>query len=98
MNQWQVAHLQAGDILKRLHERCRHVIAGYLSERKLSTHELSALSDLMWAAALACGFYRWREFNVNKPDSAPAAKESYLIMQQRCEVLEAMSLDPSRWL
>ena len=51
----------------------------------------------MWAAALACGFYRWREFNVNKPDSADEAKTSYRIMQRRCEALEAMVLNPSDW-
>jgi len=48
--------------------------------------------------ALACGFYRWREFNVNRQDAAPETKEAYLIMQRRCEMLEATPIDPKAWV
>ena len=47
---------------------------------------------------LACGFYRWREFNINRPESSDETKQAYLIMQRRCELLEATPLDPRAWL
>lgn len=80
-------------------ERCRQILAGYSTKRELSSAELASLGDFMWAAALACGFYRWREFNVHRPDSPPEAKLSYVIMQRRCEALEGGApLDPRDWV
>jgi Ser/Thr protein kinase RdoA (MazF antagonist) len=38
-----------------------HILRGYTAQRALGDAELGALADFMWAGALACGFYRWRE-------------------------------------
>ena len=78
--------------------RCAALLRGYTARRPLSADEMSALPDFMWAGALACGFYRWREFNINRPESSDETKQAYLIMQRRCELLEATPLDPRAWL
>jgi len=78
--------------------RCAHILAGYTARRALSDAEVAALADFMWAGALACGFYRWREFNISRPESSDETKQAYLIMQRRCELLEATPLDTRAWL
>ena len=78
--------------------RCAHILRGYTAQRPLGEAELGALADFMWAGALACGFYRWREFNINRPESSDETKQAYLIMQRRCELLEATPIDPRTWL
>ena len=78
--------------------RCAALLRGYTARRPLSADELSALPDFMWAGALACGFYRWREFNLNRPESADDAKSAYAIMQQRCEKIEAAPPDAKAWV
>jgi len=55
-------------------------------------------SDRMRSHAYACLPGRWREFNVNRPESTSETKEAYLIMQRRCEKLEATPLEPAAWL
>ena len=78
--------------------RCAALLRGYTARRPLSADELAALPDFMWAGALACGFYRWREFNLNRPESADDAKSAYAIMQQRCEKMEAAPPDAKAWV
>ena len=78
--------------------RCAALLRGYTARRPLSADEMSALPDFMWAGALACGFYRWREFNLNRPESADDAKNAYAIMQQRCEKMEAAPPDAKAWV
>ena len=78
--------------------RCAALLRGYTARRPLSADEMSALPDFMWAGALACGFYRWREFNINRPESADDAKNAYAIMQQRCEKMEAAPPDAKAWV
>jgi len=78
--------------------RCAALLGGYAAKRPLSDAELGALPDFMWAGALACGFYRWREFNIHRPESADDAKGAYKIMQERCERLEAAPPDARAWV
>ena len=56
--------------------RCAHILAGYTARRALSDAEVAALADFMWAGALACGFYRWREFNISRPESSDETKQA----------------------
>lgn len=67
--------------------RFKAIFTGYRSKRRLGRREVSTLVDFMAAGALACGFYRFWEFKVRQPDSAPAAQDSYKIMAERYKTL-----------
>lgn len=70
-------------------DRLDALFSAYESLRPLSAEERASFTDLMAAAALACAFYRFGEFNVRQPDSDPKAKDSYRIMYERAQRLEA---------
>eukprot|EP00434_Breviolum_minutum_P022246 symbB.v1.2.019632.t3/scaffold1616.1/size109294/8 len=59
----------------------------YQRHRKLSDMELTTFVDFMAAGALACGFYRFCEFNVRQRDSSAQAKDTYQLMRERAELL-----------
>eukprot|EP00435_Cladocopium_sp_Y103_P072337 s251_g40.t1 len=59
----------------------------YQRHRKLSELESKTFVDFMAAGALACGFYRFCEFNVRQPDATAQAKDSYRLMGERAELL-----------
>ena len=69
------------------------LVQGYTSQRKLNSLELNALQDMVWAAVMACGAWRFLNFNLVKPDSPQEAKDSYKGMWKRLEALEA----PGGW-
>eukprot|EP00913_Durusdinium_trenchii_P026002 g24396.t1 len=59
----------------------------YFRHRKLTPLESEKFVDFMAAGALACGFYRFCEFNVRQKDADAKAKESYRLMAERAEQL-----------
>jgi len=69
--------------------RGRALVEGYTGKRALSGAELVALPDFVWAAVMACGAWRFLNFNKEKPESPLAAKASYEGMWRRAEWLEA---------
>ena len=68
--------------------RVKALLHGYVAKRPLNVEELSSLPDFLWAAVLACGAWRFSNFNVDHPDSPEATKNSYQGMQKRIQVLE----------
>lgn len=69
-------------------ERLVVLLKGYEECRPMLEKERESFADFMMAGALACGFYRFGEFNVRKPDSDVQAKDSYKIMFERAERLK----------
>ncbi|CAJ1421970.1 unnamed protein product [Effrenium voratum] len=59
----------------------------YVRHRQLSLLEVQTFVDFMAAGAFACAFYRFCEFNVRKDDADAQAKDSYLLMAKRAELL-----------
>merc|ERR1712187_126520 len=68
-------------------DRLTVLVREYEARRPLSPEERRSFVDFMAAGALACGFYRFCEFNVRKPDSDTQAKDSYKIMFDRAQRL-----------
>jgi len=69
-------------------ERLRILLQAYNAKRRLLPKEVESFADFMKAGALACGFYRFGEFNVRKPESGAQEKDSYKIMFERAQRLE----------
>lgn len=63
------------------------LLAGYSAKRSILPLEAESLVDFMAVGALACGFYRFGEFNVRQPDSNEQARDSWRIMEQRYLIL-----------
>lgn len=68
-------------------DRMRFLLRAYISQRPLSPSERESFIDFMMFGALACAFYRFCEFNVRQPESDSTAKDSYLLMFQRAQLL-----------
>jgi len=77
--------------------RVQAILKGYTAIRSpsVSPEELTMLPDFVWAALLACGCWRFVNFNVDKPQSPESAKASYKGMYERLKILEAMG--PGAW-
>lgn len=67
--------------------RLRPFLQAYNAVRPLSQQERNALLTSMQGAALAVGFFRWRQFNVRHPEIM-AAKDAYTEMVEKIERLE----------
>jgi len=68
-------------------ERLETILRAYLAKRPLSAAERGSFADFMLAGSLACGFYRFCEFNWRKPDSDEQAKKSYELHAERAKLL-----------
>jgi Ser/Thr protein kinase RdoA (MazF antagonist) len=73
-----------------IEERVRYLIRGYTKQRPLAVREMAMVPDFMWAATMSCAYWRFVQFNVVAPEEQ--AKNTYKIMHQRVERIEALDL------
>lgn len=69
-------------------ERTAALIRGYQKLRKFTEKERSSLRIFIIYAATSASFWRYRQFNIIRPD--PEKKDHYLEMSRLADSLESM--------